>query len=331
MTEVVKGIVARVLKSHIIPGIRQFQTQADDLSVLCFCYSLFLERCGNELRTHRIAEEVWKPVALEILADGLRQQSWTIEVTPNGLSITNPISKPEAAPNPSPMLPDGASESVVLINCQVKSPLRIGANGPEGGTERRCTGAGFFVGPDLVVTDLSALPSHTLSLRMPDGRGVPAMPLCKLEAQGLGLIRVLQRRDLLPPPLNLASRAIKPVYGDELFVLGYDAHDDNFSLSTLRAFYWGELPSSTANLKLTSEENPGRKVLTAAAWHPQITVGSPVFDEAKNLIGLVSRVRPEGLSITPAAEVTELLLHVYASMFDVNYLQTAKLHPPLMN
>ena len=175
-------------------------------------------------------------------------------------------------------------------------------------------GTGFFVAPDLVVTNAHVIANWSrLTLELEDGRRARAEVVAEREAEDLALLRVTELRGPPPPALPLRRGPVAP--GEPAIVLGYPSRQVlshplfNRPLADERQL----LPNPTVTMGVVSAVdvelgNPTTRYLeTDAALNPGNS-GGPVLGLDGAVIGVATLVgvgtANEGYAV-PAATLLE--------------------------
>lgn len=182
------------------------------------------------------------------------------------------LPKPEAAAPASPRMTAGKAARVPAA---ALSPRELARRSLPSTVSLRCSrsvGSGFFVGPDLILTNHHVLcpKEGGLQVVMSDGRKFVGLVVRSDESVDLGLVRAVGAKATPLPLGDIADVAV----GDNVMIIGspigleFTVHEGNVSSLQRAAF-------GVAYVQLDAKINPGNS-------------GGPVIDGQGRVVGVVS-------------------------------------------
>lgn len=202
-----------------------------------------------------------------------------------------------------------AWSGIVVVKHIEPPEVRPNGKAQLGGMVR--TGTGFFVDLDVVVTDLSAVWSEHPIVQVSSGQQVYSTVIATDGAHCLALLRLEASIPRNCWELNLSTS--HPKFQEHLVEAGYSREFPGDGLDRpayTHSLFWESVPVDLVRTNLLQREDAQRLIYAAAVTEPEYStnlVGSPVFNEAGQIIGMHNRSGQQASFITPASDIAALV------------------------
>jgi hypothetical protein len=301
-------VIFKVLESEHVPSSFAFTSFNQDQAVVLFTTKMILTKCAYEFEKRGIPHSEWYPLTMEQVYARFQQRNWAIE----GSMVRSPLIKPrKAAPAYINQLAaiQKAWSGIVVVKDVVPSEIRPNGKAHLGGIVR--TGTGFFVDLDVVVTDITAVWSERPIVQVSSGHQIYASVIAADRAHCLALLKLDSAIPINNWELSLST--VHPRFQEHLVEAGYSREFPGDGLDRpayTHAMYWESVPADLVRTNLAEREDAQRMLYAAAVTDPNSStnlVGSPVFNETGQVIGMHNRAGEQASFITPASDIAALV------------------------
>ena len=229
---------------------------------------------GSVLAVYAVVHVALHVVRTARLRSAVEQAVAEAESAPTPVAVPSPAA-PEAASTPAPAVAIAALSSRELARQSVPATVSLHC--------RESIGSGFFVEPDLILTNAHVLcpPGEKIQAVLSDGQRMTGETVRSSQAVDLALVRVPGARGRPLPLGDVGDLAL----GDRIMMIGSPVGLE-FTVHEGLVSHLGRVVQGIAYIQLDAKVNPGNS-------------GGPIIDEQGRVAGVVTlkQTQAEGIGL----------------------------------